>query len=169
MFSDESFMLCRNSVQWGKLVLFFVVLWYIQSFLFMLSYSFRWFLVFLQYYGSLLQKMYANFFILWKMEGKIMHYAALAKRKKKSLALAKSKAVDRSSQPRKTITLEGFRKTFIPQTLAHGWLPRLSSEPHSHGIRTPPSSVSYRKKVLPLPLHVQLHVKADGLSTLFDN
>lgn len=74
-----------------------------------------------------------------------------------------------SSQPRKTITLEGFRKTFIPQTLAHGWLPRLSSEPHSHGIRTPPSSVSYRKKVLPLPLHVQLHVKADGLSTLFDN
>lgn len=34
-----------------------------------------------------------KFFILWKMAGKIMYYAGLAK-KKKSLALAKSKAVD---------------------------------------------------------------------------
>lgn len=49
------------------LVLFFVVLCYIQSFLFMLSNCFRWFLVFLPYYGSLLQK-YMQIFYFVKNE-----------------------------------------------------------------------------------------------------
>lgn len=86
--------LCSVEIQCNEagLVLFLVVLCYIQSFLFMLSYCFRWFLVFLQYYGSLLQKcmQIPLFCEKWKTKSCIM----LLLQKKNSLALAKSKEVD---------------------------------------------------------------------------
>lgn len=86
-------MLCRNSVQWGRSSIIFccAVLYTIFFFLYA-KHCFRWFLVFLQYHGSLLQK-YMQIFLFcekWKAKSCIM----LLLQKKKSLTLAKSKAVD---------------------------------------------------------------------------
>lgn len=85
-------MLCRNSVQWGRSSIIFCCAVLHPIFVSMLSYWFRWFLVFLQYHGSLLQKHMQIFYFV--KNGRKNRALCCSCKKKKSLALAKSKTVD---------------------------------------------------------------------------